>query len=243
MTWDKTLTTDELAAFDADLAKDGLVRLSEPRINGTMGRSTRAQAEQVAIDLAAHRDPSRPNLRWLAWVLERQDGYWGIYTFVVEVGPAPTSTDTYTATNIWRTGWTTDTAHYLISVAPRHGRARHTMMLAACGQRINPGFLVDPAFPAIHEGVTLCGSCQAKLAAKPKAAAVSSEKILCADCGQGRASKTSAYCSICRPYHPHATTRLDSSQRKLFERQGWDTTACGMCGQASSEDIHQAVQS
>jgi hypothetical protein len=154
--------------------------------------------------------------------------------------PTTTPTDTYHQINIWRTGWTTDTAHYLIRIATSHGRVRHTMMKAVCGQNINPGWLIDPT--NVREGVTLCSSCQAKLATKAKAAKAVTEKVACADCGDGRASKTSAYCSICRPYHPHTLTKADAATRAIWATNDRPTNLCGTCGYAADHDLHRLVQ-
>lgn len=54
----------------------------------------------------------------------------------------------------------------------------------------------------------------------------------------GRASKTSDYCTICRPYNPHAATKLSKDDREMFARRDWNTDACGTCGKAKTDEIH-----
>lgn len=72
-------------------------------------------------------------------------------------------------------------------------------------------------------------------AAAAKAAAIKR----CADCGEGRASATSDYCSICRPYHPHAATRLAKADREMFARRGWSLDSCGTCGKSRDDSMHE----
>ena len=49
----------------------------------------------------------------------------------------------------------------------------------------------------------------------------------------GRASKTSDYCSVCRPYHPHPFARPTKEQRTYLPE-----TACGCCGAEADKEIH-----
>ena len=60
----------------------------------------------------------------------------------------------------------------------------------------------------------------------------------CADCKDGRASSTSDYCSVCRPYNPHTATKLSKSDRENFARRGWNLEACGTCGKDKSDGLH-----
>jgi hypothetical protein len=102
--------------------------------------------------------------------------------------------NTYEATRVWRTGWTSQNAHYVIGMARSHGRARYMMVSGACGKAFNPGRDIDPT--NIPDGVTLCGSCQAKLnREQPRAKA---EQRLCTECGETNLSKSSPLCSFCR---------------------------------------------
>jgi hypothetical protein len=60
----------------------------------------------------------------------------------------------------------------------------------------------------------------------------------------GRASKTSPYCSTCRPYHPHTATRFSAADAAFLATHGRDASqACGLCGLANSDQIHQEVKS
>lgn len=80
---------------------------------------------------------------------------------------------------------------------------------------------------------------KAKADAKAAAAAAKEATIKrCADCKEGRASSTSDFCSICRPYNPHTTTKLSKQQREHFSRQGWNVEACGTCGKDKEDSLH-----
>jgi hypothetical protein len=57
----------------------------------------------------------------------------------------------------------------------------------------------------------------------------------------GKASKTSDYCSICRPYNPHTATKLSRSDREMFARRGWNTDACGTCGKDADYALHTSA--
>jgi hypothetical protein len=61
----------------------------------------------------------------------------------------------------------------------------------------------------------------------------------------GRASKTSDYCSTCRPYHPHTFTRAPqrdidwvNGQNRLFGRPEI-VSMCGSCGNEKTDPIHE----
>jgi len=81
---------------------------------------------------------------------------------------------------------------------------------------------------------------EAKLAEKRAAAAAKAASIKhCAGTDysdrpcDGRASKTSDYCSICRPYHPHPFARPTKDQRTYLPAD-----ACGICGATQDQEIH-----
>jgi hypothetical protein len=51
----------------------------------------------------------------------------------------------------------------------------------------------------------------------------------------GRASKTSDYCSICRPYYPHKAVKFTG---RVFGNAD-PATLCGLCGGNKSDKIHE----
>jgi hypothetical protein len=94
---------------------------------------------------------------------------------------------------------------------------------------------------------------QARECANVKAAAKAAKeatikRCAAADCtygsdgGRGRASKSSDYCSICRPYNPHSVTSMSSATRAFVERQGRDASKlCGTCGLDKGDALHIAA--
>ena len=77
-----------------------------------------------------------------------------------------------------------------------------------------------------------------KAAAKAAKAAKAASIKRCADCKDGRASSTSDFCSVCRPYHPHAATKLPKRDREYFAAMGMDITVCA-CGLPITDKLHQ----
>jgi len=63
----------------------------------------------------------------------------------------------------------------------------------------------------------------------------------------GRASKTSDFCSVCRPHHPHAFTNMKADDRAFVQRNrdlfgpALDPSQklCGLCGEFDSDPKHQ----
>lgn len=53
-----------------------------------------------------------------------------------------------------------------------------------------------------------------------------------------RASKTSDYCSICRPYHPHKAVKFTG---RVFGDAD-PATLCGLCGGSKSDQIHEVTK-
>lgn len=132
----------------------------------------------------------------------------------------------------WQTGWTTDTAHLVVGKAGVHGNANHTLVKGKCGTNFNPGVIIDPVTKLSQHSTsrtfTLCSACLSGPTGKSVARQAKPERTRCADadCDYGFASKTSPYCSTCRPYHSHSYKAT---------AEGF----CFNCGEAQSAAVHQ----
>jgi len=82
------------------------------------------------------------------------------------------------------------------------------------------------------------------VAREQAAAAKQADKKICRGtfldrpCDQ-RASKTSDFCSTCRPYHPHTAINMAKTDAEFLTRQGKDAKSlCGLCGNPKAHSLH-----